>query len=295
MPPITIISKTNLPERILRAHPPPSRIYMRGNLPNLEKYKLLAVVGARRFSDYGEQVCRGLIADLAPYPIIIVSGLAIGIDSIAHESALQAGLTTIAVPGSSLDEHKIYPRQKRYLAKKILEAGGCLLSEYAPSHDSGQPWMFPERNRIMAALSDAVLVIEAQEKSGTLITARLALDYNKEVLAVPGSIFSNLSKGPHFLLSQGAAPVTSAKDIVESLGLEWIDSDIEKVKAKQAETKTLFESCTEEEKSLLALLPCSRDTLIQSLGKPAQHVAMAITLLEIKGLIKEEVGIIKKR
>lgn len=294
MPPITIISKPNLPERILRAHPAPQRIYMRGNLPDLDQYKLLAVVGARRFSEYGEQACQQLIADLAPYPIIIVSGLAIGIDSIAHEAALKAGLPTIAVPGSGLDEKKIYPQHKRPLAKKILDAGGCLLSEYPPSHDSGQPWMFPERNRIMAALSDAVLVIEAQEKSGTLITARLALDYNKEVLAVPGSIFSSHAKGPHFLLSQGATVVTCAKDIVETLGLEWIDTDVKKIKEKEAKTKTLFESCSAEEKELLALLPCSRDALIQSLGKSAQHIAMTITLLEVKGLIKEEAGKIQR-
>jgi len=266
---------------------------MRGNLPDLSHYKLLAVVGARRFSEYGEQVCRQLIADLAPYPIIIVSGLAIGIDSIAHEAALASGLLTIAVPGSSLDERKIYPQSKLSLARKIIAQGGCLLSEYPSSHDSGQPWMFPERNRIMAALSDAVLVIEAQERSGTLITARLALDYNKEVLAVPGSVFSNLAKGPHFLLSQGATVVTCAKDIIEALGLEWIDTDVKKKIAKEAETKTLFESCTKEEKELISLLPCSRDALILSLGKPAQNIAMTITLLEIKGLITEQTGKIR--
>jgi DNA processing protein len=247
----------------------------------LSQYKCLAVVGARRHSEYGKEACRKLIAGLKGYPVIIISGLAIGIDSIAHEAALEAELLTIAVPGSGLKEDIIYPQSKRNLSRKIVEKGGCLISEYPPDREA-TPWTFPERNRIMAGLADAVLIIEAEQKSGTLITARIALDYNKEVLAVPGSIFSPLSEGPHFLIGQGAVPVSSSRILAESLGLEWKEGN-------------LFSGCSEEEKELIRLIEtnASRDQMAKALGKPVREISTLISLLEIKGTVKEEMGIIR--
>lgn len=284
MPPIQYICKEDLPERLSRIHPPPNRLFCRGAMPNFDAFKCVAVVGARKYSEYGERACREIIKGLAGYPILIISGLAIGIDSIAHDAALETGILTVAVPGSSLEEHLIYPKLKLPLAKRIIEKGGCLLSEYSGDDVTG-PWVFPERNRIMAGLSDAVLIIEAERKSGTSITARLALDYNKDVLAVPGSIFVPLSQGPNFLLKEGAAPVTCARDVIEALGLQWIDPE-----EKTAMMHGLFNECSLNEKELLALLPASRDEIICSSGKPAHEVQMLLSLLEIKGMVRENGG-----
>lgn len=288
MPPINILSKDRIPPRLLRTHPAPKRLYIRGDLPSLNDYKCLAVVGARRYSPYGAKVCRTLIEGLSNYPVIIISGLAIGIDSIAHEAALDSGLITIAVPGSGLNEDILYPQSKRPLARKIIEGGGCLISEYAPD-TRADVWTFPERNRIMAGLADAVLIIEAEQKSGTLITARIALDYNKEVFAVPGDIFSPLSKGPHFLLKQGAIPISSSRGIIEGLGLIWYEKE-EPGSSEQA--KDILAGCSPEEKEIISLLPLSRNEIIRSLERPAHHIQSTLSLLEIKGMIKEEAGII---
>ncbi len=281
MPPIQYIKKEHFPERLIRITPQLRKLYCCGTMPDFAVYKCLVVIGARKYSEYGERVCQMLIKGLRGYPIIIVSGLALGIDSIAHEAALSNNILTVSVPGSPLDEKKIYPQSKLYLARKIVEKGGCLMSEYDFDEPMG-PWVFPERNRIMAGLGDAVLIIEAAHQSGTSITARLALDYNKDVLAVPGSIFSPLSEGPHYLLKQGAIPVTNSQDIIEALGLTW--------KEKRDEQLSLYENSTIEEKEILALLPSSRDDLIRTLSKPTHEVQILISRLEIKGMIKESAG-----
>ncbi len=289
MPPIQYISKANIPERLARIHPPLRRLYCRGTMPDFNSYRCLAVVGSRQPSEYGDRAARALIRNLRDYPILIISGLAVGIDSIAHEAALEHGLLTVSVPGSGLDEKVIYPKSKLPLARRIVAAGGCLLSEYSSDEPTGS-WVFPERNRVMAGLADAVLVIEASRKSGTSITARLALDFGKDVLAVPGSIFSSLSEGPHYLLQQGAIPIHSARDIVEALGLVWKDPEAEAQTEAKEKKQSLFNDCTNEEKGLLAILPSSRDGLIQSLKKPTHEVQMMLSLLEIKGIIREDAG-----
>lgn len=281
MPPIQYIPKPLIPERLLRIHPPLRRLYTRGVLPDFNTYKSLVVIGARKHTEYGERVCRALIKGLKGYPIIIISGLALGIDSIAHEAAIENELLTVAVPGSGLHEQVIYPKSKLPLARDILRAGGCLISEYSPEEQSC-PWFFPERNRIMAGLGDAVLIIEATKQSGTSITARIALDYNKDVLAVPGSIFSPLSEGPHFLLQQGAIPTSSPRDIVEALGLVW--------REEETPQQNIFAHCSEQEKEILKLLPSNKDDLTRSLGVPTKEIAMRLSLLEIKGLVKEDAG-----
>ena len=183
-----------------------------------DEYRFLCVVGARNFSKYGEEVCKYLISGLKGYPIVIVSGLALGIDSIAHQSALDAGLRTIAVPGSGLAKESIYPSSHFNLATKIIDSKNTLVSPFEPEQKS-TIWTFPSRNRVMAGMSHATLIIEGRIGSGTLITANHALEFNREVMIIPGSIFSETAYGPLSLLKEGAIPVTSSKEILATLGL----------------------------------------------------------------------------
>jgi len=171
----------------------PEEMYLIGEMPDSAsgepssaEYIYLAVVGTRKFSGYGKEACEKIIGGLAGYPFAIVSGLALGIDAIAHRAALDAGLKTIAIPGSGLDFSVLHPRTNHRLAKEIIESGGALLSEFDWEEPAGLH-TFPQRNRIIAGISRATLVVEAPERSGALITANFALDFNRDVFAVPGS------------------------------------------------------------------------------------------------------------
>lgn len=216
--PIQELSTTDFPKLLLEIPQPPKILNYRGILPN-PSMKLLAVVGSRKYTDYGKQAVTYLIQGLRGYNIGIVSGLALGIDSLAHEAALANDLYTLAIPGGGISDPVIYPSSHKPLAKKILENGGGLLSEYAPDFTATR-WSFPQRNRLVCGISQATLIIEAGEKSGSLITARLCIDSNRDLLVVPGNIFSENSKGVHQFLKLGATPVTEAKDILDVLGLE---------------------------------------------------------------------------
>jgi DNA processing protein len=248
---------------------------VQGTLPSPD-LTLLCVVGSRNFSSYGKQVVEYLIAGLRGYPIGIVSGLALGIDGLAHEAALAAGLYTLAVPGSGLDESVLYPASHQKLARKILEHGGGLLSELPPTA-AAAPWTFPQRNRIMAGLCRATLLIEASEKSGTLITARMAVDYNRDLLMVPGNIFSKNSYGVHQFLKLGATPVTTPEDILYALGLT----------PHKDQTTTLPLNLSPDETRVLELLhePRNRDELIRRLGLPTAEATTLLMLMELGGLI----------
>ncbi len=260
---------------------PESLNYVGAPLPPDGMY--LAVVGSRNHTSYGADVCDMLIRGLAGSGIHIVSGLALGIDSVAHRSALKAGLNTVAFPGSGLGERVLYPAVNLSLAKEILAAGGTLVSEYKADQIAA-PWTFPARNRLMAGIAKATLVIEAADKSGTLITAHLALDYNRQVLAVPGPITSKTSLGCNLLIKQGATPVTRAEDILEAFGL--------KQDTLFTERETELAHLSEEEKELLELLrePTSRDTILETIDMPIHELNTLLSTLEIKGLIKEEYG-----
>ncbi len=268
---------------LLRQIPdPPTKLYIRGQLPNPQNYIYLAVVGSRKYSNYGKEACRELIHGLADYPIAIVSGLALGIDSIAHQSALDVGLPTIAVPGSGLEETVLYPPSNCGLADKILKNNGCLLSEFEPDFRA-TPYSFPKRNRLMAGMSTATLIVEATEKSGTLITARLALDYNREVLVVPGPIFNEGSAGTLRLLKDGARPVIESADILDALNLKINDS----------QKNIVGEDFSETEKNIYDLLmrePLSREDILTLAKLPATEINTALSLLEIKGVIEESGG-----
>jgi DNA processing protein len=260
---------------LLETPEPPKELWYQGNLPSPE-LKLLAVVGSRKYTTYGQQVIDHLFAGLAGYPIGIVSGLALGIDRLAHEAALKHGLYTLAVPGSGLDESVLYPASHKSLARKILESGGGMLSELAPLTQAAT-WTFPQRNRIMAGLAQATLLIEAGEKSGTLITARLAVDYNRELLAVPGSIFSKNTYGTHQFLKLGATLVTEASDILEVLG----------IKMDPNEKKVVATDLTPAEEKVIALLhePQEKDALLRMLALPTTEANILLMQMEMQGYI----------
>jgi DNA processing protein len=274
------------PKPLLEIPQPPKTLYIRGKLPS-DKMIYLAVVGSRKYTSYGKDICQKLIRGLKSYPIVIVSGLAMGIDSIAHRTALETGLITISFPGSGLDNSVLYPRMNIKLAQEIVDSGGCLISEFEPSAIS-QLYSFPQRNRLMAGISKAVLIIEAEEKSGSLITARMALDYNRDVLAVPGSALSSNSNGTNWLIKQGAIPVTTSEDILQALGFE-----VEKPKLTDHEK---YADCSKEELKIIELLrePIERDELIRMSGMNTAEANALLSIMEIKELIKEELGEIRR-
>jgi DNA processing protein len=274
-----------IPKSLLEIPHPPKKLYIRGSFPVCDKY--LCIVGGRSYSEYGKRACESLIKGLSGQSICIVSGLALGIDTIAHEAALVSGLPTIAFPGSGLSDRAIYPAFHQKIAHRIIEYRGCLISEFEPEMRA-QIWSFPQRNRLMAGISQAVLVIESKMKSGTLITAKLALDYNKTVLAVPGSIFSPYSEGPHFLIHQGAIPVRNSNDILEALGLAKNES----LTSKNDIIENIKENCSENEISIINALemPLSRDELIRKTNMAIHHLNISISLLELKGIIEEKFG-----
>jgi len=284
---IRILKSAEFPEKLKEIPDPPKVLYQVGNLP-ADGNKVLCIVGSRKYTPYGKGACESLVAGLRGFPITIVSGLAFGIDSIAHTAALTAGLQTVAVPGSGLNPDVLYPSAHRRLAHKIIQSGGGLLSEFEPDFVAA-PWGFPQRNRIMAALSDAVLVVEAGLQSGTLITSRYATDYNRDVLTIPGSIFSSTSAGPHMLIKLGATPVTSSTDILEALGIAH-ESEEEAARRRAA----MYSACTAEEKILIDLLqtPQNKETLLEHLHMPAHTANIIISMAELKGLIKEKNGLL---
>ena len=271
------------PELLKEINDPPKKLYVRGELPPTEM-RYLCVVGSRKYSPYGKEACRTLIKGLRGYPIVIVSGLALGIDSIAHEAALEGGLKTIAVPGSGLNENVLHPKPNTALSRRIVGSGGTLLSEFEENFKATY-YSFPQRNRVMAGMSQATLIIEAEEKSGTLITSKFATEYNRDVLTVPASIFSGNSSGPHMLLRLGATPIRKSEDILEALGFN--------VEEKQ---QTLdLESLSEKEQKIAYILntPMTRDDLISKLNLPIQEVNVTLSAMEIKGIIKESMGEIR--
>jgi DNA processing protein len=285
---IRTLEKDELPEVLREIPQPPEKLFIVGELPDPHSYYYLCIVGSRKYTSYGREATERIISGLAGYPIVIVSGLALGTDGIVHRAALDAGLRTVAFPGSGLDQAVLYPRTHLALAREIVEGGGALVSEYEPSMHAA-PWTFPQRNRIMAGISNGTLITEASEKSGTLITARLALDYNKNVYAVPGSIFSAVSKGSNNLLRQGATPITSANDLLLELG--FVNPTVHGTQPQL--DLTMY---TPEEQEILLLLdePQAREDILQIVSAPTADTLSLLTILEIKGAIQERMGKIER-
>lgn len=279
------LPKNKFPSALLEIPQPPEELWIIGELPP-EDLIYLSVVGSRKFTSYGKEACEKIIAGLKGYPIVIVSGFAMGIDTIAHKKAMQVGLKTLVFPGSGLSAEAMYPKTNVRLMEEIVDSGGCLISEFEPDFKA-TTWSFPMRNRLMAGISKAVLIIEAEEKSGTLITARLTTEYNRDLLVVPGSIFSSNSKGVNKLLRAGATPITSSEDVLEALGFE--------IPGKEEKQAKLFLDLLPEEKKVVDLLrePIPRDDLIRAMKMPTPTANALLSVMEIKGLIKEELGEIR--
>ena len=276
------LTPDDFPTLLSEINDPPPHLYMRGALPKAGT-KYLTVVGSRSMSQYGKDACEYLIAGLTGYPISIVSGLALGMDGCAHRAALKSGLHTIALPGSGINDDVLYPHTHKALAKQILSAGGALLSEFEPDHRTMIHY-FPQRNRIMAGMSDAILVVEAGVRSGTLITARLATEYNRTLLIVPHSIFSDGGAGGHVFAKIGAQPVRTAADILEALDITPESSGIESV------------LLTDDERAVLECLsePMERDEVIRQLTMKAGAANVLVAQMEIRGLIAESLGQMRK-
>ena len=273
---VLICHDPGYPSRLREIYDYPPVLYVRGSLlPEDEWY--LAVVGTRRATAYGRQVTEEIVADLSRSKIAIVSGLAKGIDSIAHRVALESGGRSIAVLAGGLDT--VYPSENTNLARSIIQQG-ALISEY-PLGTRPKPDNFPRRNRIMSGLSLGVLVVEADETSGAMITARLALEQNREVFAIPGSILSPASRGTNRLIQEGAKLVRDYTDILEELNLMTI--------ARQMELKEVIPSSDTESLLLkqLSTEPAHIDEVCRSSGLPMSTVSSTLAMMELKGLVKQ--------
>lgn len=268
--------------KLLREIPSaPYLIYFKG-VYEFNLSPMLAIVGSRKFSQYGKQVAISLSRDLANAGITVVSGMALGIDTFAHQGALESGGQTIAVLGSSLEDKNIGPRTNFNLSRHIIENGG-LLSDY-PLGTQASPQTFPARNRLMAGLTLGTIVIEAGSQSGTLITAHMALDFNREVFAVPGNIFSPTSQGSNSLIKQGAKIVTSVNDILEELNLKNLH--------EEKSIKTFIPDSKEEEIiiNILSSEPLNIDRIIKLSKINTSIVLSTLVILEMKGYIKDMGG-----
>jgi DNA processing protein len=279
--------------RLLELHDIPEQIYLRGTLPTitLDEYgratpRILTVIGSRKHTSYGRLATEKLLSSLLGYNVIILSGLALGIDSIAHRSALDNNITTIAVPGSGIG-HNIYPSTHKHLAEEIVDSGGLLLSELSEDAPIAK-WTFPARNRIMAALSDAVLVIEAGELSGTLVTARQSLELGRDIGAVPGEIFSATSLGANTLIRDGAYIISSTDDLLLLLHLSKHEDESRAEKS--------LESFTIEEQIVLNNLnePKGKDVLLLKSKMDPSVFLITLSSLEMKGAIEETFGEVRR-
>ena len=264
------------PSRLKEIYDYPPLLYVRGSLLPEDEW-CLAVVGTRRATVYGRQVTEEIVTDLARSKITIVSGLAKGIDSIAHRSTLEAGGRSIAVFACGLDI--VYPGENAELARSIMQQG-ALISEY-PLGTSPRADNFPRRNRIMSGLSLGVLVVEAGDTSGAMITAHMALEQNREVFAIPGSILSPASSGTNYLIQEGAKLIRDYTDILEELNLTTV--------ARQMEMKEIVPP-SETESLLLKQLgaePTHIDEVCRSSNLPMSVVSSTLAMMELKGLVKQ--------
>ena len=270
-------SDPGFPRLLRELHDPPPGLFLRGSADaELLSQPAVAIVGARSCSSYGSQVARLLGRELAAAGLVVVSGLARGVDGEAHRGALEAGGATIAVLGCGVDRD--YPAAHAHLARGICETG-LVVSEYAPGVEPA-PWRFPARNRIIAGLALATVIVEARERSGALITADFALEAGREVFAVPGEITSTLSAGTNALLRLGATPLTRAADVLEPLGIQ----------ASPPERTDLGEHAT----AVLAVLaeePAGADQLGRVTGLNAATLATALAELELAGVVAEAEGL----
>ncbi len=256
----------------------PRLLYVRGTLPNPENL-YIAVVGTRKITNYGRSVIPYLIGPIIEAGVTVVSGLAYGVDSAVQQLSVEKGRATIAILGGGVDEKSIYPKEHTWLAQRIIETGGALVSEYPPGTASLN-YHFVARNRIISGISSATVVVECDTKSGSLITAQYALEQNRTVFAVPGPIYSPTSFGPHNLIKMGARALTEPKDLFEELNLQNLPASAEaqQVLGDTPQETAVLEKLTHE--------PMPVDALIKQCGLPTGEVMSALTFLEMKGKIR---------
>jgi DNA processing protein len=275
------------PKLLKKIKDPPKILYYRGKLlsagepkliPGLAEERYFAVVGTRRFSSYGKDIASEIADSLSEAGLTIVSGLAPGIDTFSHRAAVNKGRRTIAVLGTGIDKESIYPKSNLKLAERIIETGGCLISEYPPG-TQGAKWTFPQRNRIISGLSLGVLVVEAKQKSGALITADYAFSQNRKVFAVPGSIYSLNSKGCHYLIKKGAKLVENANDILKELNLGLLKPIFNRTETGENKEENLILEALKEEALYI-------DRIIEKTNLPAAKTAATLSVLELKGKIR---------
>lgn len=272
---ISLQSK-NYPAILKEIHDHPKELYIRGEIIEQDK-TAIGIVGTRKYSQYGKQVTLDIAGELARMGITIVSGLAKGIDTFAHQAALENQGRTIAVLGGGIDKKSFYPSSNYHLGEKISQQG-AVISEYPPG-TRGTQFTFPQRNRIISGLSLGVVVIEAPEKSGALITAALALEQNREVFAVPGSIYEKNSQGTNQLIKLGAKPVTCIEDILEELNLlHLLEIKRKEIKPETKEEEIIF--------SVLSLQPMHIDEIIKKSGLPTSVVNSTLMILELKKAVR---------
>lgn len=289
-------SKHPLLSRLLELHDIPDMLYIAGNLPEVTldecgraTPRILTVIGSRKNTNYGKNCVEKLIKTLSNENVVILSGLAYGIDALAHDAALKNNIKTVSIPGSGLDASVIYPRTHLSLAEEIVEKGGALISELPPKTGAAQ-WTFPSRNRIMAALSDALLVIEAEEKSGTLITARQALELGRDIGAVPGDIFNSTSIGTNKLIHDGAYTIANGDDLYDLLHLS------KNLNEENENNKKHSYEYSQNEKIIIDLLnePMEKDTLLIRSELSPTDFLITISSLEIRGIIEETFGEVRR-
>lgn len=271
------------PKLLKQISDPPDKLYCRGNIKLLNSY-CFGVVGTRKITSYGKEATEKIVSGLSDTGWTIVSGLALGVDAAAHKAAIDNNLPTIAVLGSTIDDSGIGPRTNLPLAREILENNGLLISEYKNNADVRKS-NFAVRDRIISGLSVGVLIVEGAEKSGSLITAKCAADQNRDVFAVPGNIFSFVSAGPNELIKKGARVVTSAKDILEEYGqnLQLELSKKDNISTKDPVQKKILDILDEQG-------DLTTDSIIKESSLEVSQILSAISILEIKGKIKQRSG-----
>jgi len=284
---VTFLSRycDGYPRALKEVAAPPFGLFVKGKLPDDDAPKV-AIIGSRRCTEYGRSVSHKLALELAAAGVIVVSGFAKGIDSVAHRAALQAGGETIGVMGCGIDI--CYPAENKQLMNDIVNSG-CLMSAYLPS-SRPLPAYFPARNRIISGMCKAIIVVEASMRSGTLITVGHALEQGREVFAVPGSILSSLSEGTNLLIKEGAAVATSAEDVISALGIKP-----KNLQSKELEKKSEKQELDSNEAAVLRCIqdaqPAMFDHIAQTTGLATSEVNYVLVMLEMKGFIEKLPGL----
>ncbi len=302
---IITLADDNYPYYLKQIYDPPIVLFVKGSLQNFNQEKSLAVVGSRKATHYIKEVLKQIISGLKGQDITIVSGMAVGVDTCAHQAALDNGINTIAVIGSGFDN--IYPAQNKELYKKIISSGGAVVSEYFPDKQAS-PMTFPRRNRIISGLSQGTLVGEAGLKSGALITAKLCLDQNRELMCIPGMVTNPNTEGTYKLIKEGAAVITRVEDVFNQLNWEIKNRHAELVSAScQFSTESLpayagqtlkqvqgdvttVNSNEEKIYKMLDFEPKSFDKILEETKINIDELMMTLTMLELTGAIKQLPG-----